>query len=135
MFFELMSREEKKNCLALLSGLAKVDGHVHERENELIAGYSFMMGLNVEEIVEQPVQKLIEYFSSKSEIIRKAVYLESFGLVLSDSFFHPLEQSVMKDMRNAFGFAPEFSNQCAAWIQKLLPTYYEGFSLVGIKPN
>jgi uncharacterized membrane protein YebE (DUF533 family) len=128
-----MSYEEKKNCLSLLSCIAKADGHVHEKEREIIAGYSFMMGLDAKNIEEKKLDLLVDYFSKKSETIKKAVFLESLGLVLSDKVFHPAEKSIIQEMQHAFGFTPEFQTQCTTWIQKILPVYSEGFDLVGIK--
>lgn len=135
MFFPLLNQEEKESCLSLLVHAARCDDHFHEKEKNLIDGYSLLMGIAKETNRNLSIDDVIEYFANKSDVIRRAVFLETFGLILSDSIYHANEEKLIVKIANSFGLDSDYIFETKLWILEMLPLYYKGFELVGIKFN
>lgn len=133
MFFPLLSFDEKKKCLSLLVHIAKCDNEFHPMEEKLIAGYSLLMG--IEPIVDaaESIDGLIDYFSEKQDMTKRAVFLESLGLAVADNILHAAEKSVLEKMLSKFCLEDSFMAEAKNWVSQMLPLYYKGFEMVGVK--
>jgi hypothetical protein len=132
MFFPLMNQEEKEKCLSLLVHAAKCDNELHENEQKLIDGYSLLMGVNAGGI-EENFDGIMDFFSTRSEKIQRAVFLETLGLVLSDSAYHHAEEKLIAKIATCFSLDSDYINSSKTWIEEFLPLYLKGFELVGVK--
>ena len=132
MFFPLLNQEEKEHCLSLLIFAANSDSHYHFKEKSLVTGYSLLMGIDPNTPNNANGEEIIQFFSEKPDIIKRAVFLETLGLVESDSIFHPEEDKFIKKMADSFGFSTSYIDDARVWIKEMLPLYYRGFELLGL---
>ena len=132
MFFPLLNQEEKEHCLSLLIYAAGCDGHYHFKEKNLVTGYSLLMGINPSTPTNPNGDEIIQYFSQKTDLIKRAVFLETVGLVESDNIYHPEEDKLIIKLANSFGFSTSYIDEARAWVKEMLPLYYRGFELSGL---
>ena len=133
MFFPLLTQEEKENCLSLLICAANCDGEFHMKERDLISGYSLLMGIEPKFTTNQSTNETIQYFSQKSDITKRAVFLETLGLIESDEVYQQEEGEFVNSMAESFGFDSEYIKNARDWIKEMLPLYIRGFNLVGVQ--
>lgn len=133
MFFSLLSIEEKNQCLALFYKIARCDEIFHEKERLLISGYAFQMGIENIEVISCDLEKIISYFATRSEIVKKSLFAETIGLILSDDIIHKEEAKILDTMQIAFDFSDEYKDEVKSWVIDMLPLYIKGFNLIGIK--
>lgn len=132
MFFPLLNQEEKEHCLSLLIFAANCDNHYHSKEKNLIAGYSLLMGIAPSTPTNPNGEEIIQFFSQKLDIVKRAVFLETLGLIESDSIVHPEEDKLIKKIADSFGFSTAYIDEARVWIKEMLPLYYRGFELLGL---
>lgn len=132
MFFPLLNAEEKVRCLSLIKYAAMCDEDFHKKEEALIRGYSFLMGLS-DTSADISIDDVVEYFSQRSEVVKRAVFLETLGLVEADGLYHRAEEFLIHRLAKAFDFDMGYIESARAWIKDMLPHYYKGFELVGVK--
>lgn len=132
MFFPLLNTEEKVKCLSLIKYAAMCDEDFHIKEEALIRGYSFLMGLS-DASANVPIDDVVEYLSQRSEVVKRAAFLETLGLVEADGLYHRAEEFLVHRLAKAFGFDMDYVESARVWIKDVLPHYYKGFELVGVK--
>ncbi|MBK8327487.1 MAG: hypothetical protein IPL02_11020 [Moraxellaceae bacterium] len=98
----------------------------------MVTGYSLLMGIDPNTPNNANGEEIIQFFSEKPDIIKRAVFLETLGLVESDSIFHPEEDKLIKKMADSFGFSTSYIDDARVWIKEMLPLYYRGFELLGL---
>lgn len=132
MFFSLLSVDEKKACLSLFYQIATCDQEFHKTERLLVSGYALEMGIENAEPKIEPLEDVLKLFSKSTEYAKKAVFIESIGLVLADNRTHEAEMDILHRIQYAFGLSDEFKEAAFTWVKNMLPLYVQGFQLVGL---
>lgn len=132
MFFSLLSPVEKRACLSLFYQIAQCDEEFHQTERLLMAGYSLEMGIENREPEIESIDNILEAFSNSAEYAKKAVFLESVGLIVADNRNHIAELDILNKIQAAFGLSDEFRGEAFLWVDNMLPHYIRGFEIVGM---
>ena len=83
MFVQVMEKEEREKFLELIYKIANIDGDYVAEEEELIDSYKAELELSDIKDTDT-IEEIIDYFSSKSESIRKIVLFEVYGMINAD---------------------------------------------------
>lgn len=122
MFATLFTTEEKVKFLALVYACAKCDGTYTEDEEELVNSYKRELG--IESIDESaPLDTLIDYFGEKPPQIRKIVFFEIYGMVMSDDKIAKEEMAIMGMMKERFAMDDETYNRIIDAANQLQEAY------------
>lgn len=106
MFTKLLTPEERESFLELIYKIAHCDDSFSSEEDELIRNYK--VELELAEVKDTAsVEELMDYFGAKSEAIKKVVFFELYGMVMSDGKIAAEETSIMEQLKQKFGLAPD----------------------------
>ncbi len=105
MFLSLLSKEEKHYFIDLLTKLVSVDGEANETELQVINRLKYEMGEDVLKYRKsnQSLEKLIEYFSSKTKSTRNLVFMNLVSASLYDEWYSVEEHFLIEEIQQAFG--------------------------------
>ena len=96
-----MNQEEKENFLELVYKMATCDGVYAEEEEELVTNYKWE--LNLKDIPDtKTVSELLDYFSEKSNALRKIVFFELYGMVMANGEIEKNEKEIMDELKIKF---------------------------------
>lgn len=101
MFLQVMNMEEKMKFLEFVYKIANIDGEYAEEEIEIVNSYKNELGIN--EIPEtDDINGIIEYFSTKEEVLKRIIIFETMGLINADNKIEPEEADLMNKMVKSF---------------------------------
>lgn len=124
MFLHIVNQEEKEKFLELAYKVANVDGEYAEEEIEIINSFKNELGLD--SIADtQDLDGLIDYFSKKSNELKKLIYFEVLGLVSSDDVTSDAETTLLNLMENKFGLDAETITKINVMVERLQKIYDE----------
>ena len=101
MFLQVMNTEEKMKFLEFVYKIANIDGEYAEEEIEIVNNYKNELGIN--EIPEtDDINGIIEYFSTKEEVLKRVIIFETMGLINADNKIEPEEADLLNKMIRSF---------------------------------
>lgn len=107
MFLNVLNQDEKEKCLRLFYLVVNIDGNYSEEEFNLLESYKAQLGLAEIQETEESFEELIDYFSTKSESIRKMLCFEIYGLILADEIIAKREQDLLDSINIKFKIEEE----------------------------
>lgn len=109
MYLTRFNLTEKENFWVLANYFTKVDGVLHEKEDEYLSLYAQEMGINrnVLEKTELDVDNAIEFFKNAEHNVQVKVYIELVALALCDTDFHVKEKEWLKKLQNKLNISEE----------------------------
>lgn len=119
-------------CLSLLAIAANCDGEFHENERALINGYCALMEIPTDTLRHIDLDEALDFFSHRSEITKRSVFLEVLGLIASDNKYHRAENEIIQKMAIKFKIESHYIEEAKGWINSFLPLYYKGFEMIGV---
>lgn len=106
MFVQVMEKEEREKFLELIYKIANIDGDYAAEEEELIDSYKAELELSDIKDTDT-IEEIIDYFSSKSESIRKIVLFEVYGMINSDGKIDISEEKIFNLSQEKFGISEQ----------------------------
>ena len=106
MFVQVMEKEEREKFLELIYKIANIDGDYAEEEEELIDSYKTELELSDIKDTDT-IEEIIDYFSSKSESIRKIVLFEVYGMINADGKIDISEEKIFNLSQEKFGISEQ----------------------------
>ena len=106
MFVQVMEKEEREKFLELIYKIANIDGDYAAEEEELIDSYKAELELSDIKDTDT-IEEIIDYFSSKSESIRKIVLFEMYGMINSDGKIDISEEKIFNLSQEKFGISEQ----------------------------
>lgn len=101
MFTSILSEEERGKFLELIYKMACCDGEYAEEEQELLDNYK--KELMIDTIPEtDSINGLADYFSTKSNCIKRIVLFEVWGMILADRNVGKAEKAAFEYIKKAF---------------------------------
>ena len=106
MFVQVMEKEEREKFLELIYKIANIDGDYAAEEEELIDSYKAELELSDIKDTDT-IEEIIDYFSLKSESIRKIVLFEVYGMINSDGKIDISEEKIFNLSQEKFGISEQ----------------------------
>lgn len=127
MFVQVMEKEEREKFLELIYKIANIDGDYVAEEEELIDSYKAELELsNIKDT--DTIEEIIDYFSSKSESIRKIVLFEVYGMINADGKIDISEEKIFNLSQEKFGISEQQTKaiiNVAEELQKVYDKVYD----------
>lgn len=124
MFLQVMNNEEKEKFLEFIYKIANIEGEYAEEEQELINSYKNELG--VFEIHDTSnIEKLIDYFSTKTVEMKKIILFEMIGLINADDKVVKEEEELLNKVIASFGLDNEITDRIKSVAKKLQDVYDE----------
>lgn len=129
MFLAELSILEKKAFLELAHLIANANGDFDEREKALIDEFEkeLGIGLEVEDIEGLPLEQVVQVF--ESETSKRIAFIEGIAVAFADGIYHEEQQTMIKEIRDAFGFSEEYYESVKQWIHQFGELYNKGIEL------
>ncbi len=127
MFVQVMEKEEREKFLELIYKIANIDGDYVEEEEELIDSYKAELELSDIKDTDT-IEEIIDYFSSKSESIRKIVLFEVYGMINADGKIDISEEKIFNLSQEKFGISEQQTKaiiNVAEELQKVYDKVYD----------
>ena len=123
MFLNVLNQEERTKCLELFYLVVNIDGNYAEEEQTLMENYKIELGFAEVPEIKDSLEELINYFSTKSESIRKMLYFEICGLVFADDSVAEEERELLDSIQMKFGIDKERLIQIEELVVELQTVY------------
>lgn len=127
MFVQVMGKEEREKFLELIYKIANIDGDYVAEEEELIDSYKAELELSDIKDTDT-IEEIIDYFSSKSESIRKIVLFEVYGMINADGKIDISEEKLFNLSQEKFGISEQQTKaiiNVAEELQKVYDKVYD----------
>lgn len=127
MFVHVMGKEEREKFLELIYKIANIDGDYVAEEEELIDSYKAELELSDIKDTDT-IEEIIDYFSSKSESIRKIVLFEVYGMINADGKIDISEEKLFNLSQEKFGISEQQTKaiiNVAEELQKVYDKVYD----------
>lgn len=127
MFVQVMEKEEREKFLELIYKIANIDGDYVAEEEELIDSYKAELELSDIKDTDT-IEEIIDYFSSKSESIRKIVLFEVYGMINADGKIDISEEKIFNLSQEKFGISEQQTKaiiNVAEELQKVYDKVYD----------
>ena len=127
MFVHVMGKEEREKFLELIYKIANIDGDYVAEEEELIDSYKAELELSDIKDTDT-IEEIIDYFSSKSESIRKIVLFEVYGMINADGKIDNSEEKLFNLSQEKFGISEQQTKaiiNVAEELQKVYDKVYD----------
>lgn len=127
MFVQVMGKEEREKFLELIYKIANIDGDYVAEEEELIDSYKAELELSYIKDTDT-IEEIIDYFSSKSESIRKIVLFEVYGMINADGKIDISEEKLFNLSQEKFGISEQQTKaiiNVAEELQKVYDKVYD----------
>lgn len=127
MFVQVMEKEEREKFLELIYKIANIDGDYVAEEEELIDSYKAELELSDIKDTDT-IEEIIDYFSSKSESIRKIVLFEVYGMINADGKIDISEEKIFNISQEKFGISEQQTKaiiNVAEELQKVYDKVYD----------
>lgn len=113
MLLNLLTKEEKHRFMDLLLNVISVDGPTSETEKKIIDRLKYEMGEDALRYrsTQVPLEKLIEYFSSKPQTTKNLVFYNLLSASLSDEFYSVEEHIVIAQIQEGFNISQKKKNE------------------------
>ena len=101
MLLNLLSKEEKHKFIDLLVKVINSDGPTSETEKKIVEMVKYEMGEDATKYrnSDAPLDKLIEYFASKSKTTKNLVFYNLISASLSDEFYSVEEHMILEEVQ------------------------------------
>lgn len=111
MFVTRLSSRQQGLLLTLGKKLIAADGHVHDKETELLAALQAQMVLGVEAIAAYQLDEEFQTRESKA-----ALLLELLGLAHADAEYHLDEQGFIAEVAQNIGVDKDLLADMESWV-------------------
>lgn len=129
MFLQVMNMEEKMKFLEFVYKIANIDGEYAEEEIEIVNSYKNELGIN--EIPEtDDINGIIEYFSTKEEVLKRIIIFETMGLINTDNKIEPEEADLMDKMVKSFHLDSEVVEKIDMVAKRLQDVYDDVYTAI-----
>lgn len=129
MFLQVMNNEEKKNFLEFIYKIANIEGDYAAEEQEIIENYKVELGLS--EILDtSDIEGLINYFSIKTDELKKIILFEIIGLINADEKIVKEEEELLNKVIVSFGLESETVEKINTAAKKLQAVYDEIYDVL-----
>lgn len=129
MFLQVMNMEEKMKFLEFVYKIANIDGEYAEEEIEIVNSYKNELGIN--EISEtDDINGIIEYFSTKEEVLKRIIIFETMGLINADNKIEPEEADLMNKMVKSFHLDSEVVEKIDMVAKRLQDVYDDVYTAI-----
>ena len=129
MFLQVMNTEEKMKFLEFVYKIANIDGEYAEEEIEIVNSYKNELGIN--EIPEtDDINSIIEYFSTKEEVLKRIIIFETVGLINADNKIEPEEADLMNKMVKSFHLDSEVVEKIDMVAKRLQDVYDDVYTAI-----
>lgn len=129
MFLQVMNMEEKMKFLEFVYKIANIDGEYAEEEIEIVNSYKNELGIN--EIPEtDDINGIIEYFSTKEEVLKRIIIFETIGLINADNKIEPEETDLMNKMVKSFHLDSEVVEKIDMVAKRLQDVYDDVYTAI-----
>lgn len=125
MFLKVFNQEDRSNFLELASFVAHCDGNYSEEEEKIINNYKIELEMNEIPNNGKTLSDLITYFAGRTEMIRKVVLFEIYGLILADSKTADKEQEILNQFDSEFQLSTQNKKIIKSLVVKLQNVYDE----------
>lgn len=103
MFLNALTQEDKTKFMELIYLIANIDDIYSKEEQELVNNYQVELNMPILPEMTDNIDDILAYFAVQSEVIKKIVIFEIYGLILSDCNISPQEQNILDVIDNSFG--------------------------------
>lgn len=129
MFLQVMNTEEKMKFLEFVYKIANIDGEYAEEEIEIVNSYKNELGIN--EIPEtDDINGIIEYFSTKEEVLKRIIIFETIGLINADNKIELEETDLMNKMVKSFHLDSEVVEKIDMVAKRLQDVYDDVYTAI-----
>lgn len=129
MFLQVMNMEEKMKFLEFVYKIANIDGEYAEEEAEIVNSYKNELGIN--EIPEtDDINGIIEYFSTKEEVLKRIIIFETIGLINADNKIEPEEADLLNRMVKSFQLDNKVVEKIELVTKKLQDVYDDVYTAI-----
>lgn len=129
MFLQVMNNEEKKKFLEFIYKIANIEGDYAAEEQEIIENYKVELGLS--EILDtSDIEGLINYFSIKTDELKKIILFEIIGLINADEKIVKEEEELLNKVIVSFGLESETVEKINTAAKKLQAVYDEIYDVL-----
>jgi DnaJ-domain-containing protein 1 len=131
MFLVKLNDSEKLSFLQIAHLAAGSDGVMDQAEIELLTQFAWEMGIS--DFQFEPMQANLSAFTGvfEREFSKRIVYVEIYGLLVSDGTFSAVESDLLQQLAIEFQFTEAQCQEMRDWVAKLSEVYSEGFQLIG----
>jgi tellurite resistance protein len=129
MFISVLSESEKQAFLCLAHKVIASDGVIANSETAVFNGLASELRLtNLESSLSE--RESYDVFSSSSEAIKRAVYIELLSLAIADGVFDASEKEYMKAILSKLGLPDSFAEKAGKWLSEYFSILKVGINLV-----
>jgi Fe-S-cluster containining protein len=130
MFLYILNNEDKQYFGNLIKLVAESDGEIAILEQDAIDVYQKEMGLEQIEQMTDNLDSILQYFSTRSDDVKNAVFIETLALVFADNIYAKEEQEVITKLVDLFKIPDTKVNECIQWVKDIQSLYKRGYELI-----
>ena len=129
MFTSILSKEERGKFLELIYKMACCDGEYAEEEQELLDNYK--KELMIDTIPEtDSINGLADYFSIKSNCVKRIVLFEVWGMILADRNVGKAEREAFDYIKNVFDLEDSVIEKVVSVANELQKAYDHVYDVI-----
>lgn len=132
MFLNRLQNDEKIAFLEIAHHIARCDGKLCNKEEEIISAYCTEMTINDITYDDTKFDLNIALSKITSTISQKIIILEIMALIYSDDILHHEEIKLINKMIETFGLNQNISVVYAQWSKAMLSLTIQGEALINL---
>lgn len=130
MFLQELNEMERKKFLELAVHGMKVNNELHESQLEIIDTFKLEMGLEAYEVTDTNIDDILSFFVDSTKSVKKIVFIELFGVLLSDGVFDDMEKELVQLCSNKWSFHNSEINKMKRWVKDFNDLLSEGYEYI-----
>lgn len=123
MFLSVLDKEGKTKFLEFAYAVANIDRDYAEEEQQLINSYQIETGILELPAMTNSIDELITYFAAQNTSVKKIVFFEIYGMLLTDNRITSEEKELFTEIESKFGIPSETLDAIKDLIKELQDLY------------